>query len=155
MSMRVEVLNEVKTADPSPGGTWNLAFQWCRYVDDGTGSFYFGYRFIWRDKTGKLRPTRGQARLHSLRLIRDLLHKAESAGWGSHDADAVCDGNLDEPEFMAATSDTAAAGRTQPQGALALAGAWRELDDQAVDTLVEEIYATRRLDTGRPVELED
>ena len=43
-------------------------------------------------------------------------------------------------------SDTAAAGRTPPQGALALAGAWREIDDQAVDALVEDIYATRRLD---------
>lgn len=155
MSMRVEVLNEVKMADPSPGGIWNLAFQWCRYVDDGTGSFYFGYRFIWRDENGKLRPTRGQARLHSLVLIRDLLQKAESAGWGGHDAGAVCDSNLDGPEFIATISDTAAAGRTQPQGALALVGAWRELDDQAVDALLEEIYATRRLDTGRPVELED
>ena len=40
-------------------------------------------------------------------------------------------------------------------GPLALAGAWHELDDQAVDALVEEIYATRHLDTGRPAELED
>ena len=91
MSIRVEVLNEVTTVDPSPSGTWNLAFQWCRYVDDEGNSFYYGYRFIWQDEDGKLRPTSGQARLHSLTLIRDLLQKAESAGWGSHDADTVCD----------------------------------------------------------------
>ena len=76
-------------------------------------------------------------------------------GLGGHDADAACDGDLDEPEFIAAISETAAAGRTQPQGALALAGAWRELDDQTMNALVEEIYAAGRLDTGRPVEFED
>ena len=41
------------------------------------------------------------------------------------------------------------------KGALALLGAWSELEDHEVDALIEEIYAARRNDTGRPVELED
>ena len=43
---------------------------------------------------------------------------------------------------------------TRPQGALALAGAWREISDDDVDALVEEIYAERNNDMGRPVELD-
>ncbi len=38
------------------------------------------------------------------------------------------------------------------RGALALVGAWREIDDRDVDELVEEIYAARRADTGRHLE---
>lgn len=43
---------------------------------------------------------------------------------------------------------------TRPQGALALAGAWREVEDAALDALVAEIYAERERDTGRRVSLE-
>ena len=42
----------------------------------------------------------------------------------------------------------------QPQGALALVGAWREMKDKDMDSLIEDIYAAREKDTGRPVELE-
>ena len=42
----------------------------------------------------------------------------------------------------------------QPQGALALAGAWREVDDEVIESLVEDIYAQRRQDPGREVKLE-
>ena len=41
----------------------------------------------------------------------------------------------------------------QPQGALALAGAWHEVDDEDMESLVEEIYAERNNDLGRPVEM--
>ena len=41
----------------------------------------------------------------------------------------------------------------RPLGALALAGAWREVDDEAMEALVEEIYAERDYDLGRPVNL--
>lgn len=49
--------------------------------------------------------------------------------------------------------------RAQPrsdttQGALALAGAWREADDEEMEALVEETYAERDNDLGRPVELD-
>ena len=42
----------------------------------------------------------------------------------------------------------------RPHGALALAGAWREVDDEDLESLVEEIYAARENDAGRPVDLE-
>ena len=42
----------------------------------------------------------------------------------------------------------------RPHGALALAGAWSEVDDEDLESLVEEIYAAREKDTGRPVDLE-
>ena len=41
----------------------------------------------------------------------------------------------------------------RPQGALALAGAWREADDEDMEALVGDIYAERENDLGRPVEL--
>ena len=43
----------------------------------------------------------------------------------------------------------------RPLGALALVGAWREVEDETFDCLVAEIYAERDRDTGRPVELGD
>ena len=150
MSTRVEVLNEVTTVDPSPGSTWNLALQWCRYVNDERDSSCYGYRFIWRDQNGNLQSATGQARLQSLTPIRDLLQKAEAAGWGGHDANAVCDSGQRTTNAEGATT-----GDLHPQGALALIGTWGEIDDQEVDAMVEDIYAARRLDTGRPVELED
>lgn len=42
----------------------------------------------------------------------------------------------------------------RPQGALAIVGAWREVDDQDLDALIADIYSERARDTGRPVELE-
>lgn len=42
----------------------------------------------------------------------------------------------------------------RPQGALALIGAWRDLADADMDSLVADIYSQREKDTGRPVELE-
>ena len=43
---------------------------------------------------------------------------------------------------------------TRPQGALALVAAWREASDQELNSLIEDIYASRKNDAGRPVELE-
>lgn len=129
MSTRIEVLSEVTTAEPSPGDSWNLALQWCRHISDEEGAPFYGYRLVWRDENGNLRSGAGQARLHSLAMIRDLLRKADA--------------------------NVATAGEVYPPGALALIGAWGEIDDQEVDAMVKDIYAARRLDTGRPVELED
>ena len=38
-------------------------------------------------------------------------------------------------------------------GALALVGAWGEAEEQDLDAVLEEIYAKRERDTGRPVDL--
>ena len=40
--------------------------------------------------------------------------------------------------------DTLAHGWARPKGALALVGAWGELEDEEVDAMVEEIYVARR-----------
>ena len=39
----------------------------------------------------------------------------------------------------------------RPRGALALVGAWRELKDEEVESLVADIYAERESDNGRLV----
>ena len=41
-----------------------------------------------------------------------------------------------------------------PHGALALAGAWREVDDEDLESLIEDIYAGRENDARCPVEPE-
>jgi prevent-host-death family protein len=43
---------------------------------------------------------------------------------------------------------------SRPRGALAIVGAWREVDAQVLQALVADIYAERAKDTGRPVPLE-
>jgi prevent-host-death family protein len=56
-------------------------------------------------------------------------------------------GDLERLEQGRATS-------ARPQGALAIVGVWREVDDQDLDALVADIYLERARDTGRPVSLE-
>lgn len=43
---------------------------------------------------------------------------------------------------------------SQPLGALALMGLWGETEEHDLDLVIEEIYAARERDTGRPVEFE-
>ncbi len=77
MLARVQVVAEVKASDvglsgfPTSDG-WDLCFQQCRYVYND-GSIEEGYRFIWRDPNGKLRPQRGQARIPSLDVVCKLV----------------------------------------------------------------------------------
>ncbi len=51
-------------------------------------------------------------------------------------------------------ADQAPASRARPKGALALVGAWREVNEQELESMIEEIYAARERDLGRPVELD-
>ena len=46
------------------------------------------------------------------------------------------------------------AASARPRGALALVGAWGEVEDEDLDSLIGDIYAGRDRDTGRPVDLE-
>lgn len=41
-----------------------------------------------------------------------------------------------------------------PHGALALLGLWADVGDDAIDEMVEHIYAERERDYGRPVDLD-
>jgi len=42
---------------------------------------------------------------------------------------------------------------SRPVGALALVGAWGEVEEKDLDAVLGEIYAERERDTGRPVDL--
>ena len=65
------------------------------------------------------------------------------------------DGRVRDEEELYRRIDTLADGWIRPRGALALVGAWGELDDEEVDALVEEIYAARRRGMDRPEERQD
>ena len=43
---------------------------------------------------------------------------------------------------------------SQPLGAVALVGAWGEVEERDLDSLLDDIYAERERDTGRAVELD-
>ena len=53
------------------------------------------------------------------------------------------------------SSERRPATSTRPRGALALVGAWREVNEKELESLIEEIYAGRQRDLGRRVELSD
>lgn len=59
------------------------------------------------------------------------------------------DGAVRDEGALMAEVDRLAKGWARPRGALALAGAWRGIDDRDVDAMIEDIYAARRRDTGR------
>ena len=42
---------------------------------------------------------------------------------------------------------------SRSRGALALVGAWGEAEEKDLDAVLDEIYAERERDTGRPVDL--
>lgn len=80
-SARVQVLEEVSS---EIAGGWALCLQWCRYVYDN-GTLEQGYRFIWRRPDHSLQAARGQARIPSINVMKDLISRAEAAGWGAHE----------------------------------------------------------------------
>ena len=42
----------------------------------------------------------------------------------------------------------------RPQGALALVGVWRDIEDRDLEVVIQEIYSQREKDLGRLVELD-
>ena len=61
--------------------------------------------------------------------------------------DAV--GNVRDEGALMSQLEALGGGWLRPRGGLGLAGAWGDIDDQEVDALVEEIYASRRREAGR------
>lgn len=87
-SARIQVRNEVEKHFGDPDD-WVLCFQWCLYVHDN-GTTEEGYRFIWKRPKSEgrsLQAARGQARIPSLKVARELMAQAEKEGWGSYDGD--------------------------------------------------------------------
>ena len=75
----VEVLESVQSHNIQ--GEWNLLFQWVSFHYDNEQAPQQGYRFIWEDPDGNLRPSRGQARIPSAKDLLLLIHRATDAGW--------------------------------------------------------------------------
>lgn len=78
---RIQVLQEISK---DMGPEWKLCFQWCRYVYDN-GGLEEGYRFIWRRPDGSLQAARGQARIPSIKIAKELMASAEAEGWGANE----------------------------------------------------------------------
>ena len=86
---RIQVINEAEEDLGNPEG-WILCFQWCLYVYDD-GKSQKGYRFIWRRPRAMgrtLQAARGQARIPSIEIAKNLIAQAEKEGWGHYDGDA-------------------------------------------------------------------
>lgn len=82
---RVIVMEEVPSKEVikknKKEGKWTLCFQYCRY-EMSAEEQYYGYRFIWRTPEGKLQPARGQARIPSIKIAKELMDYAIAEGWG-------------------------------------------------------------------------
>ena len=86
MVTRVQVLNSVETEPFSDGA--KLCFQWCRYLYSNNDIEHY-YRFIWKDKNGRLRAHRGQAGIPSMKVLEGLTKKAKELGWGQLQAQVL------------------------------------------------------------------
>jgi hypothetical protein len=51
----------------------------------GDGATDYGYRFIWKDPQGRHQAHRGQARIPSVSILKELLRQAEVMGWSNLD----------------------------------------------------------------------
>lgn len=83
---RVQVVNQVSEDREIGVGHWVLCLQWCRYLFDD-GGMERGYRIIWRRPNGNLQGARGQARIPSLDVAKELIDKAIEDGWGDYEGD--------------------------------------------------------------------
>jgi len=75
--------NEVSVGEANWSKGWVLYLQWCIYPHEN-GIVEQGYRFIWKDPDGHLRPQRGQACIPSLDIVQKLIDKASQKGWSDY-----------------------------------------------------------------------
>ena len=79
MPNRVRVIREARW---EKNEIEHLCFQWCQYLYEDGGS-EDGYRFIWR-RNEKMLPSRGQARIPSGEILKQLIAQAKREGWGDY-----------------------------------------------------------------------
>ena len=96
------------------------------------------------------RVSAAQAKAQLSALSAEVAHGGQRIVIERHGRPMVALVRVDDLDLLG--QDEATSGR--PHGALALAGAWREVDDEDLESLVEEIYAAREKDAGRQVDLE-
>jgi hypothetical protein len=76
---KVKVHQSVEWDEPD---RWQLCFQKVTYhYMDKSRNPQNGFRFIWKDPDGRLRPNRGQARIPTAKVLKKLLSRASKAGW--------------------------------------------------------------------------
>ncbi|MHB8620695.1 MAG: type II toxin-antitoxin system Phd/YefM family antitoxin, partial [Chloroflexota bacterium] len=88
------------------------------------------------------------AKAHLSELVAGIAHGGDRYVIQRHGRAAAALVSMQDLERL----EAATVGR-QARGALALVGAWREVDEREFDSLVADIYRERERDTGRPVEL--
>ncbi len=81
---RFVILHEARVLVGVGNGGWHLCLQWGELHHGGDWTEE-GYRFIYRDDSGKQQPYRGQARMPSLKKALELIDQAEGGGWGDSD----------------------------------------------------------------------
>lgn len=64
------------------GSGWRLCYQFCRY-NFPDGESRTGFRFMWKDDTGKLKTYRGGARIYSSAMAMGMIVEAIEQGWGN------------------------------------------------------------------------
>lgn len=89
-----------------------------------------------------------EAKAHFSELIAEVTHGGSPVIIERHGRPVAALVDLDD--LAQITRDKPAG---QPLGALALVGAWRDVDDATIDALISDIYAQRLKESGRPVEL--
>lgn len=77
---RFEIRHETRL--PTDDAGWTLCFQYGTYTYEDRSEDESGYRFIYRDAEGRMRPQRGQARIPTRSKLDKLLAVATKQGWG-------------------------------------------------------------------------
>ena len=96
------------------------------------------------------RVSAAQAKAHLSALSAEVAYGGQRVIIERHGTPLVALVSMDDLELLGHARATSA----RPHGALALTGAWGDVGDGDIESLVEEIYAARKNDAVRPVDLE-
>ena len=90
-----------------------------------------------------------EVRANIAAVISQVFHRAERVVIERHGRPVAALVSLDDLARLEAERPTA----TRPAGALALAGAWADVDDAEIDSFLADVANARQRDTGRTVRL--
>ena len=92
------------------------------------------------------RVSAASAKAHLSELTAEVAYGGERVIIERHGKPIAALVSVDELELLERETHAA-------KGLMSAVGAWSVLDDSEIDTLVEDIYAARETDLGRPVDL--
>ena len=96
------------------------------------------------------RTSVAQAKAQFSALLAEVAHQAQRYIIERRGKPVAALVTIEDLDLLEAAEPTA----PRPQGALALIGGWGDVDDDAIEALVADIYAQRKRDAGRVVKLE-